>query len=103
MRHVRCDGAGFRPPQHLFEARLDPDRVDSTRGDGIVKEIEKALDSVTSLEEDSILRRLLNLIGCTLRTNYFQRDGKGAAKAYLKINGQWRDHLLFGIINELRA
>lgn len=28
---------------------------------------------------------------------------EGAAKAYLKINGQWRDHLLFGIINELRA
>lgn len=24
---------------------------------------------------------------------------EGAARAYLKINGQWRDHLLFGIVN----
>lgn len=27
---------------------------------------------------------------------------EGAAPAYLKINGQWRDHLLFGIVNERR-
>jgi ribosomal-protein-alanine N-acetyltransferase len=24
---------------------------------------------------------------------------EGIARAYLKINGQWRDHLLFGIVN----
>jgi ribosomal-protein-alanine N-acetyltransferase len=24
---------------------------------------------------------------------------EGVAKAYLKINGQWRDHLLFGVAN----
>ena len=24
---------------------------------------------------------------------------EGEAKAYLKINGKWRDHLLFGIVN----
>ena len=24
---------------------------------------------------------------------------EGAAAAYLKINGAWRDHLLFGIVN----
>lgn len=27
---------------------------------------------------------------------------EGAAKAYLKINGDWRDHLLFGIVNPRR-
>jgi ribosomal-protein-alanine N-acetyltransferase len=26
---------------------------------------------------------------------------EGAARAYLKINGAWRDHLLFGIVNSL--
>jgi ribosomal-protein-alanine N-acetyltransferase len=26
---------------------------------------------------------------------------EGAAKAYLKINGKWRDHLLFGIVNNV--
>ncbi|MGE0093971.1 MAG: NAD-glutamate dehydrogenase [Alphaproteobacteria bacterium] len=70
---------------NLFEARLDPDRIDSKRGDDIVRVIEAALDGVTSLEEDGILRRLLNLICCTLRTNYFQRDAKGAPKAYLSV------------------
>jgi ribosomal-protein-alanine N-acetyltransferase len=25
---------------------------------------------------------------------------EGQAKAYLKINGRWRDHLLFGVVNE---
>ena len=25
---------------------------------------------------------------------------EGAAKAYLKINGAWRDHVLFGLVNE---
>ena len=24
----------------------------------------------------------------------------GRARAYLKINGQWRDHLLFGLLHE---
>jgi ribosomal-protein-alanine N-acetyltransferase len=27
---------------------------------------------------------------------------EGAARAYLKINGDWRDHLLFGIVNDAR-
>lgn len=27
---------------------------------------------------------------------------EGAARAYLKINGRWRDHLLFGIVNDAR-
>lgn len=27
---------------------------------------------------------------------------EGAARAYLKINGAWRDHLLFGIVNETK-
>jgi ribosomal-protein-alanine N-acetyltransferase len=26
---------------------------------------------------------------------------EGSAKAYLKINGQWRDHILFGIVSKL--
>lgn len=27
---------------------------------------------------------------------------EGSARAYLKINGHWRDHLLFGIVNDAR-
>ena len=39
-------------------------------------------------------RRLLNRAG-------FSEEG--LAKAYLKINGVWRDHVLFGLISPLRA
>jgi ribosomal-protein-alanine N-acetyltransferase len=39
-------------------------------------------------------RRLLNRAG-------FQEEG--LAQAYLKINGVWRDHVLFGLISPLRA
>lgn len=30
-------------------------------------------------------------------------DEEGYAKAYLKINGVWRDHVLFGLVSPLRA
>ncbi len=48
-------------------------------------EIRQQLDQVTNLDEDRILRRYLNLIEATLRTNYFQKDAAGAAKRYLSL------------------
>lgn len=41
-----------------------------------------ALDNVAVLNEDRILRRYLDLIKATLRTNFFQADASGAAKSY---------------------
>src|SRR5690606_36334347 len=41
-----------------------------------------ALDNVAVLNEDRILRRYLDLIKATLRTNFFQTDANGAAKPY---------------------
>ncbi|MDV5862062.1 NAD-glutamate dehydrogenase [Pseudomonas mendocina] len=41
-----------------------------------------ALDNVAVLNEDRILRRYLDLIKATLRTNFFQTDANGAAKSY---------------------
>jgi glutamate dehydrogenase len=41
------------------------------------------LDKVVSADDDRILRRFLNLIRSTLRTNYFQADSTGKPKAYL--------------------
>ena len=41
-----------------------------------------ALDEVAVLNEDRILRRYLDLIKATLRTNVFQPDAAGKAKAY---------------------
>ncbi|QKZ03749.1 NAD-glutamate dehydrogenase [Pseudomonas eucalypticola] len=41
-----------------------------------------ALDDVQVLNEDRILRRYLDLIKATLRTNFYQPDAKGHAKSY---------------------
>jgi glutamate dehydrogenase len=59
----------------LFRARFDPRGDDKARGEagGAVHAlIEQALQGVTSLDEDRILRRLVNLVDAALRTNYFQ-------------------------------
>jgi ribosomal-protein-alanine N-acetyltransferase len=46
------------------------------------------------LPHNDASRRLLNQAG-------FSEEGQ--AKAYLKINGVWRDHVLFGLVSPLRA
>lgn len=50
---------------------------------GIRSLIEDALEKVKNPDEDRILRMYVNLIDATLRTNYYQRDGKGERKSYL--------------------
>jgi glutamate dehydrogenase len=45
--------------------------------------IDIALEEVFSLDEDRILRRFLNLIQATLRTNFYQADADGQRKPYL--------------------
>jgi glutamate dehydrogenase len=78
----------------LFESRFDPHL--NTRpgrapgaheelGSAIAEEIEGALDGVTSLDEDRILRSFLSMIRATLRTNYYQRSASGALKPYLSL------------------
>lgn len=61
----------------LFYARFDPrlfDDMASRRATeaSISSEIERMLSAVTSLDEDRILRRFLNLVQSAIRTNYFQ-------------------------------
>jgi len=51
----------------------------------IEKQILLALEKVTSLDEDRILRRMLDLIKATLRTNYFQTLPDGKPKSYLSL------------------
>jgi glutamate dehydrogenase len=68
----------------LFLARFDPANT-GDRGQGIRREIEALLDAVSNLDEDRILRRFLNLMEASLRTNFFQRGPDGQAKSYLAI------------------
>lgn len=45
----------------------------------------QALENVISLDEDRILRRILDLMNATLRTNYFQKNNTGDYKPYLAL------------------
>ncbi len=58
----------------LFVARFDPRQRDSAAEQACYDSIVTALDAVPSLTEDRIIRRYLDLIRATLRTNYFQTE-----------------------------
>ncbi|MEV1011192.1 NAD-glutamate dehydrogenase [Streptomyces sp. NPDC049881] len=64
---------------NLFEARLSPQRQTAGREltDGLLEELDGALEQVSNLDEDRILRAFLNVIKATLRVNYFQHAGQG--------------------------
>lgn len=49
----------------------------------IVEKIRALLDQVSNLDEDRIIRRFLNCIECTLRTNFAQISEDGGPKTYL--------------------
>ena len=74
----------------LFEARFDPGRRDRNGGDipadsesrqakcaDLEERIVRALDAVSSLDHDRILRSYLTDIRATLRTSYFATDSEG--------------------------
>ncbi len=71
----------------LFECRFDPKggKGREAREARIVAAIETALEAVTNLDEDRILRSFLLLVQKSLRTNYYQRSAKGEAKPYLSV------------------
>ena len=67
----------------LFHLRFDPARKLGVKArqateEPIRQRVEGALAAVPSLDEDRILRQFLNLVGATVRTNFFQAgmDGK---------------------------
>lgn len=73
----------------LFQTRFDCSDDDSgnegrdTDADAIVEKIRGLLDQVSNLDEDRIIRRFLNCIECTLRTNFSQSAEDGTPKSYL--------------------
>lgn len=69
----------------LFVLHFDPSYQTSKHSDPkeLISFIEQSLDAVTSLDEDRILRKLLEVILATLRTNYFQTDSQGNTKSYI--------------------
>ena len=71
----------------LFMTRHNPDfkgnRAQSCKA--IEEEINTALADISALEEDRIIRRYVNLVQASLRTNFFQTDTSGEPKCYVSI------------------
>ncbi|HJV72468.1 NAD-glutamate dehydrogenase [Ideonella sp.] len=65
---------------HLFKLRLDPGVRDEQGAASQVNAIEQALDRVSNLQEDRVLRQLLAVVLATLRTNFW-RTGVGHSGA----------------------
>jgi glutamate dehydrogenase len=72
----------------LFVARLDPYHEGQGETDRLVDQLRAALDAVTSLDEDRILRSLMHLVLATLRTNWFRsaEDGAPLQRLVLKLD-----------------
>ena len=64
-----------------FGKLFDPELVERQRKKtkGIRRKLAAAIDGVTVLSEDSVLRAYLNLFDATLRSNYFQPTAAGEA------------------------
>ncbi|OEJ26631.1 NAD-glutamate dehydrogenase [Streptomyces agglomeratus] len=71
----------------LFEARMSPERqiAGTELIDGLLEELDGALDQVASLDEDRILRSFLTVIKATLRTSFFQKAATGEPHGYVSM------------------
>ncbi len=71
----------------VFVARFDPEHREGAeeRADAAVAGVRRALDQISNLDEDRILRAFLTVIDATVRTNYFQRGDDGRPKRYLAL------------------
>jgi glutamate dehydrogenase len=70
----------------LFYALNDPDETEREPRAGTLRaRIEASLNDVPSLDDDRIIRRLRNVVDCTLRTNFFQRDAARLPPVHLAI------------------
>ena len=76
----------------LFLTLFDPAKSKGSekRAKVIRNALKGSLDMVASADEDRILRRFINLVDNTLRTNYFQQDERGNFKTYIsfKLNSK---------------
>ncbi len=70
---------------NLFKLMHDPRKkaADKRQLDALQESILQRLNAVASLDEDRIIRQLLQLIKATLRTNYFQETAGHKPKKYL--------------------
>lgn len=71
---------------NLFIQRFDPSNNSPTKDKTQTKllaAIETSLDNVANLDDDRIIRRFVEMILATIRTNYFQKDKSNRDKSYI--------------------
>ena len=67
-----------------FNLRFDPKQKASAKAIAKVQsDIETSLDNVANLDDDRIIRRFVEMIAATIRTNYFQPNDAGQIKSYI--------------------
>ena len=72
----------------IFAAEFDPDMPERQRSrlrNAAESRITACLETVTSLDEDRILRGYLDVIRATLRTNFFTHDDSGLPREYISL------------------
>jgi len=68
----------------LFHQKFCPTlRRNKSKVESIQNNILTKLDKVSNLDDDRIIRRYLDLINATLRTNFYQQTKEGLQKAYV--------------------
>lgn len=70
-----------------FELRFNPQEIPSREAQmqALIQKIESALDGVSNLDEDKIIKQYLHGMTATLRTNYYQYDPETHPVSYLSI------------------
>lgn len=69
----------------LFELRFNPEKHNPEGFDVLKEEVLKELEDVSNLNEDRIIRRYIDLISATLRTNAYVVNDEGDARPYLSL------------------
>ncbi|MEO8401340.1 MAG: NAD-glutamate dehydrogenase [Gammaproteobacteria bacterium] len=69
----------------LFKLRFSPEYSERPDTTELLTKIEQALEEVNSLDEDRIIRRILEVILATIRTNYFQTTPDGNFKSHISL------------------
>ncbi|MEW6984445.1 NAD-glutamate dehydrogenase [Colwelliaceae bacterium 6471] len=68
----------------FFIRRFDPKSKASEKVIAkLLEEIETSLDNVANLDDDRIIRRFVEMMNATIRTNYFQPDPNKGEKSYI--------------------
>ena len=68
----------------FFDTRFDPSKKrNKKKEETLLDDIKKQLDNVSNLDDDRIIRRYLDMMLATLRTNFYQGDAEGNEKPYV--------------------